>query len=511
MTMFNVEHARLLVPGFHPDPSICKDDSGAYYLVFSSFEYFPGIPIYRSADCVTWEQIGHVLSRPSQLPGEAMGNSQGIYAPTIRFHDGTFYVITTNVNVGNFIVTATDPAGPWSEPVWLPQWPSIDPSLFFDDDGLVYICGADSAAENGEPAGVYQARIDLYSGNLLTPRQLMCQGITGTNPEAPHMYKRAGKYYLMWAEGGTEAGHMENIAVATSPMGPFDLYPGNPLITNRSTHLPLQAVGHCDLVERDDGTVFMVFLGTRMEDSYPVHSWLGREPFGATVTWDDVWPALSDQSYTFDADAAQQLAHEVTQQTPDWITPTPDRDGRYHVTNTRDESGNHDFSTVDIRAIDQDFGLEKGPSFIGMRQVSYRARFSADVEAPLEEGTAGIVAYQNHDHYLTLSVLRAGHGSGVRVSFEAVNAGLTATVGAVDLDGSVPASPIRLVIEATDRGYHGQVDCGGDAHELGFIPGTVLDLTNAGGFTGTVLGLFAHGVGEVNFGPVVLSAGGRSE
>jgi len=120
-----------ILPGFYPDPSICRVDTD-YYLVTSSFAYFPGIPIFHSNDLVNWKQIGHVLDRVSQLNLDGLGHSDGIYAPTIRYHEGTFYLTTTNVyGGGNFIVTAPDPCGPWSDPIWLPEAPGIDPSLFF--------------------------------------------------------------------------------------------------------------------------------------------------------------------------------------------------------------------------------------------------------------------------------------------------------------------------------------------------------------------------------------------
>jgi xylan 1,4-beta-xylosidase len=143
-------------PGFYPDPSICRvaDD---YYLVTSSFAYFPGVPIFHSKNLVNWEQIGHVLDRPSQLDLDGVGHSEGIFAPTIRYHQGVFYVITTNISKGgNFIVTTSDPAGPWSDPYWLPNAPGIDPSLFFDDDGRVYYIGTRPASEGEKYYGNWE-------------------------------------------------------------------------------------------------------------------------------------------------------------------------------------------------------------------------------------------------------------------------------------------------------------------------------------------------------------------
>ena len=144
-----------VLSGFHADPSICR--AGAdYYLVTSSFEYFPGVPVYHSRDLVHWRQVGHALTRESQLPLAGQKASKGIFAPTIRCHDGTFYMITSNIeNGGDFYVHTRDPAGEWSEPVWIRQkeW-SMDPSLFFDDDGRVYY----TRHGGGRNGGVYQAR-----------------------------------------------------------------------------------------------------------------------------------------------------------------------------------------------------------------------------------------------------------------------------------------------------------------------------------------------------------------
>ena len=139
-----------ILKGFHPDPSICRVGED-YYLVTSSFEYFPGIPVFHSRDLVNWRQIGHALTRASQLPLQGAKNSHGIWAPTLRFHDGRFYLVSTNMTLGgSFLVTATDPAGPWSEPVLLDQ-EGIDPSLLFDG-GKVYLTTSENHQSEIDPA-----------------------------------------------------------------------------------------------------------------------------------------------------------------------------------------------------------------------------------------------------------------------------------------------------------------------------------------------------------------------
>lgn len=182
-----------VIPGYHPDPSVCRvgDD---FYLVNSSFQYFPGVPLYHSKDLVHWTQIGHCLTRPSQLPLDKASTWGGIYAPTIRYNDGVFYMITTNVtSKGNFLVHATDPRGPWSEPVWLKQG-GIDPSLYFEDGKCYLVSNPD--------VGIFLCEIDPMTGEQLTPSKRIWNGTGGRHPEGPHIYKKDGWYYLLISEGG---------------------------------------------------------------------------------------------------------------------------------------------------------------------------------------------------------------------------------------------------------------------------------------------------------------------
>lgn len=195
-----------ILSGFYPDPSICAVGED-FYLVNSTFAYFPGVPIFHSKDLKNWEQIGHVLERPSQIPLEGCGHSQGIYAPTIRYHDGTFYMITTNVSGGgNFYVTAQDPKGPWSDPVWLgEEAPGIDPSLFFDEDGTCYYVGTRPNPEGVRYNGdweIWVQELDLEKGCLTGESTKIWKGaMNGVIwPEGPHLYKKEGYYYLMIAE-----------------------------------------------------------------------------------------------------------------------------------------------------------------------------------------------------------------------------------------------------------------------------------------------------------------------
>ncbi len=278
-----------MLPGFHPDPSVARVGQW-FYLVNSSFAFFPGVPLYRSRDLVHWEPLGYVLARDSQLPLATAESWSGIWAPTIRYHAGTFYVITTNMSHGGtFFVTAKNPGGPWSDPVWIHGLDGIDPSLFFDDDGNVYV------TSTGAPPGIYAAQIAIESGQLLTSPRLVWAGTGGRYPEGPHIYKIAGRYYLMISEGGTEYGHMVTIARASSPWGPFEPCPRNPILTHRDStnDQPIQGTGHADLVQDGDGNWWMLLLGFRPQGGSWHH--LGRETFLAPLHWDPQgWPVVND-------------------------------------------------------------------------------------------------------------------------------------------------------------------------------------------------------------------------
>lgn len=275
-----------ILPGFYADPSICRvgDD---YFLVTSTFEYFPGVPIFQSKDLVNWKQIGHVLTRKSQLNLDKMRASRGIFAPTLRHHNGTFYMITTHVGGnGNFYVTATNAAGPWSEPVWLDR-EGIDPSLFFDEDGKVYY----TRQVDGERGYSGQQLLNLETGKLEGERKELWRGTGGIWPEGPHLYKVNGKYYLMISEGGTSYGHMITVARSDSPWGPFESNPKNPILSHKNlSSNPFQGLGHGDLVETPDGW-WVTFLGFRPQGGRYHH--LGRETFLAPVTWEDGWPVVN--------------------------------------------------------------------------------------------------------------------------------------------------------------------------------------------------------------------------
>ena len=294
-----------ILPGFYPDPSICQKEDD-YYLAASTFSFFPGIPIFHSKDLVNWTQIGNVLDRPSQYQNTNLPVSAGIYAPAIAYnpHNDTFYLTTTYVRGGgNFVVTAKDPAGPWSDPVWLSEVRGIDPSLFFDEDGRAYL------TNNEDPEGgslyvghkaTWIQEFDWKNNKMIGPRKMIRNG--GHNLadkpiwiEAPHIYKVNDYYYLTAAEGGTSINHSQVIFRSKDIWGPYETNPNNPILTQRGLpaerEFPVTNAGHADLIQTSYGEWYAIFLACR---PYTVNNEynIGRETFLLPVKWKNDWPVI---------------------------------------------------------------------------------------------------------------------------------------------------------------------------------------------------------------------------
>ena len=290
-----------IIPGFYPDPSICRVGED-FYLVCSSFELSPGIPLFHSRDLANWEQLCYVLTPQNGFYVDKNCGNGGVMAPTVRYNNGTFYIINCNFSdQGNFIVTAKDPAGPWSAPHFLSDVPGIDASIFFDTDGTCYIMGTANIWPDGKGGmrqGIWAAEYDIENFRLASePVALWGGAMAGVaSPEAPHMYHIGDWYYLLIAEGGTEMYHSATVARSRSPLGPYEGNPSNPILTMRhmGKKALIQNAGHADLIETEDGLWYAVFLASRLIGG--VSKNLGRETFIVPVRWEDEWPLFTAET-----------------------------------------------------------------------------------------------------------------------------------------------------------------------------------------------------------------------
>jgi alpha-N-arabinofuranosidase len=486
-----------ILPGFHADPSICRvgDD---YYLVHSTFEYFPGVPIFKSRDLVHWQQIGHVLTRPSQLPLEKMRPSGGIFAPTLRYHDGTFYLATTNVwGTGNFYVTATDPAGPWSEPHPLDR-EGIDPSLFFDGDGKVYYI----RHVGGGDGYIGQQELDLKSGKLRGEMKKIWGGTGGVWAEGPHMFKKDGRYYLMISEGGTSYNHMVTIARSDSPWGPFEACPHNPILTHR--HRPdhaVQALGHADLVETPAGW-WAVFLGIRPQTGRVHH--IGRETYLAPVTWDkDGWPVIGTSGTI-------ELEMDAPALNPQPLPPEPKRDefdgeslgfAWNFLRNPRDNNWSLTARSGFLRLNGSAFtpSDRDSPAFVGRRQTALACKVATNLDftPQQEDEEAGLVVRGNDaNHYDFGVIFRDGQR---RLFLRQVLQGEMVDPAEYR---DLAAGDVTLSVVARPHEYEFFYQQGAAAPvSVGTAQTSSLATENIGGFTGVYFGLYATGNGKASTAP----------
>ena len=378
-----------LIPGFNPDPSVVRvgDD---YYVCTSTFEYLPGLPIYHSKDMIHWETIGHVVTTEHQLASANIPTNGGAWAPTIRHHDGVFYVVVTDaMGRGTLVFTATNPAGPWSDGT-VTNISGIDPDIFWDENGDCYATFSGlqlTGKEFGKHLGIQQAKIDLTTGQLLEEPRSIWSGVGGMFPEAPHIYKVDDYYYLFIAEGGTERGHGESVARSKSLTGPFESGPNNPFLSARSTIRPVQNTGHGDLVQLKDGSWAMVLLGMRTRGQTRSFSSLGRETFVSRITWEDGWP-VAEPVHLNDVVAAPEFVDDFNDSTlrPDWVAIRRLPSSVSHL----ESDGLH------IKG-DGSSMSELRPAFVGKRLSRHDGIVKAEVSV---NGIGGIsIRYDEVSHY----------------------------------------------------------------------------------------------------------------
>lgn len=502
-----------VVAGFFPDPSVVRvgDD---YYMTHSSFAYTPGLPILHSQNLVDWALVGNALNRTEQINMEGLGISRGIFAPTLRYHDGLYYLVTTAVDSGgNFLITASDPTGEWSEPVWLPELDGIDPDIFFDTDGRVYI------AHNGPPAGkpLYEGHraIWLWEFDLETKKVLPESGrvvVDGgvdlaSEPiwiEAPHLYKVGRWYYLLCAEGGTGYNHSAVVFRARSLEEEFVPYDSNPILTQRDLspdrENPITSAGHADFVQTPSGDWWAVFLATRpyLKDHYNT----GRETFLLPVSWEDEWPRVLEKGEPIPTRG--RLPDEYA----DFAVAEPmtgnflwkdDFDGpRLNSQWLRLRSFDSSWLSLiggrlHLEALDQALDSRQQPAYVGRRQQ--HQSFSATTRVMLPESnslSAGLAVFQNEEFHYYLGV-RADDDERVTVFIERasgsppepffVASGPTAGSVWIDLVMEVDGNAISFYSQLENQPRQTLVE---DADA------TILSTATAGGFVGATVGVHAR-------------------
>ncbi len=508
------EYANPVLTGFYPDPSITRVGRD-YYLVTSTFSYFPGLPVFHSTDLVNWRQIGNAISRPEQLNFKQLGLSRGVFAPAIEHHAGTFYIANTCVDCGgNFVITAKNPAGPWSDPVWLPELEGgIDPSLFFDNDGRAWILN------NGPPVGeplyeghraIWIQQFDAAKLKTVGPRTLLVNGGVDirTKPiwiEGPHIYREDGYYYLTAAEGGTAEGHSQVALRSKNVTGPYIPNPANPFLTQRDLPRdrpnPITSAGHADLVQLPGGEWWATFLAVRPYEGD--HYNTGRETFLMPVRWENGWPRIT---------APGQVIPYVHKRPPLPATGKPFSRRRTTVREDFDRALGPEWMMMrnprerwyavsggalrlQPRAVGlSDFG---NPSFLARRQQHMFATASTSVRFdPAAGQKAGIAALQNDEYWFLLSL---GNRNGrPEVQLERRAGPADAAAGVLLASAPLPSAhtgPVQLRIRARGGAYDFDYAVRpGQWRALRHgADGKLLSTKTAGGFVGTVFGLHAYG------------------
>jgi alpha-N-arabinofuranosidase len=519
------EYLNPIIAGFYPDPSICRvgDD---YYLVNSSFQYFPGIPIWHSRDLVNWTQIGNVINRPSQYPAKGGDVSRGMYAPTIRYHDGTFYVVCTLVGgPGNFYVTAKDPKGPWSDPVFLRSVGGIDPALFFDDDGKCYVTNCDEPPQNrGQYNGHRTIRlqgIDLEQKKPVGEQTILVNGGTDISQrpvwcEGPHLYKIDGVYYLMCAQGGTGTAHSEVIFKSDSLRGPYTPGPNNPMISAVGLPSdrpdPVTCTGHADLVQTAEGDWWAVFLACQPYQNGFYNT--GRETFLLPVKWEGGWPTIlpprapvplvvkrpqlihdksadvattGDIAFTdnFDSDTLVFRWVSLRAPTSPWYTTSKSAKALFLEPRAELLSG------------------QGNPSYLAVRQQNndFSCSVSLSAQPKTADCVAGLVAFQNERHYFAINAkIDSGHitalsleqPSGGRGPGGAGRGAPPNILATQELPDKLASVELKIEAAGSITKCFYKAD-GGEFAQLGQdLQSSFLSTDTAGGFQGVTLGIFAH-------------------
>lgn len=464
-----------ILAGCYPDPSICRVGD-EYFVATSTFALHPGIPIHRSTDLLHWELVGHALVDDSWIDIDDLDHSDGVWAPTLRQHDGTFYVVFAmargRTGAETYVCTAQDPRGPWTSRV-VAEADGIDPSLFFDDDGRCWFTAARDTEhpEATGPAEIYLREFDTDTLTLVGPTTILWHGaIAGQWCEAPHIYKHDGVYTLIGAEGGTERNHAVTAARAPGIRGPYRTDPRSPLLTHRHlrSDVEVQNVGHADIVDTADGAAWAVFLAVRPVDGHHV---LGRETFLTPVEWSPAGPVFAPGTGTVGTVPAADAEDEDSLIDTEWVS-------------IRGPIGA--ILDVDTVTLDAGQGPEAAtgrPAFLAQRQVAHAFEFAASLDtASLSTTSPGVVAFQNCRHFAQLVVERDDSGF-VAVASAAAD-GVVRELGRRQVSGEV-----RLTIRGARNSYALGIDGPFGFEPIAVLPHIALSTETAGGFTGVLVGV----------------------
>lgn len=504
-----------ILQGTYPDPSIARKGDD-YYLVASSFSMFPGVPIFHSNDLVNWRQIGHVLDRKSQLKVHSSGISSGIYAPDIRYnpYNETFYMITTQFagDMGNMVVKTKDPHKGWSDPIKL-DFDGIDPAIFFDDDGKAYVVHNDAPNQGEE---LYQGHrvikvweYDLNKDQVVsgTDKIIVNGGVDLSKKpiwiEAPHIYKKDGRYYLMCAEGGTGGWHSEVIFVSDNPMGPYQPAPGNPILTQRhfakDRKNKVDWAGHADLIVGPDDKYYGVFLAIRPNEKDRVNT--GRETFILPVDWSGEFPVFENGL----------LPLEPKLKMPKGVVNKTQENGYFpngNFTYTEDFSNQPlDYRWIGLRGPREDFikwtnkGLKITPFKVNIKEMKptstlfYRQQHNSFSFTTTMEYTpkskndlAGITTLQNEGYNYVFGVTQRDNKSYLVLKKTEKGSTTLLASKAIEYQGK-----LQLRVQADGDNYTFSFAINNDDYQnVGkTVSGAILSTNVAGGFTGALIGLYA--------------------
>ncbi len=501
-----------ILPGWYSDPSVGSNGED-YYMVTSTFAYFPGVPIFHSKDLVNWKQVGHVLDRPEQLPLEGQRTSGGIFAPAISYNPNnqTWYMITTNVGKGNFFVKTKDPQGSWSDPIWLPEVHGIDPSFFFDCDGKAYI------VNNDEPDGgsTYQGHrairlieFDVDNDVTVGSSKMIVNGGVNLDEkpiwiEGPHLYKINGKYYLMCAEGGTSVDHREVIFKSDTPTGPFKPAVMNPILTQRQLPndrpIPITCAGHADLVQKNDGQWWSFFLACRPIDNKFEN--LGRETFFMPVRWnekgfpymtkdDEVIPRMIQMEGVKRDDSLKifgnfELKDDFTSSAlgMQWMNIHGDASALYSL------SENAGYLSLKCAEVSSNEAIPSAFVCRRLQHHKFECETSLFLHSTSKSDKAGILLYKDESHQYLLALQELTQDSSL-LSVTRIGAEGAAVLSSRVITKSL--NPVKLKVTSSGKAFSFQYAIDEEWNMLASnIDAYYLSTAQSYGFTGTTIGLYA--------------------